>query len=501
MKNILDYLEKSAAKYSEKYIFRDENNSITYADFVEQSKRVGTALLKNGGYKKPIAILIDRGINCLIGMFGALYCGGFYVVIDSSMPIERIKTTLSIISTPVILTEKSLYGKVAEIGGNYSISIIENLVKSEINSVSLNDVRKAAISTDPMYILFTSGTSGVPKGAVLTHQNVIDYTKWFIKAFDITSDTVFGNQTPFFFSMSVSDIFSTVMSGATLNIIPKIMFTFPIKLIGYLNERIVNTIYWVPSALSIVANTNLFKYAMPKSITKVLFAGEIMPTKQLNYWIKYLPNAKYANLFGPTEITDICTYYVLDRTFADDEAIPIGRPCDNLDVFLINEKGEATVDSEEGEMYVRGSFVALGYYNNSEKTSASFVQNPLNENYPEIVYKTGDICRRNKYGEFEFISRKDFQIKHLGYRIELGEIENATTSIDSVNNCLCLYNNLKDSIALIYEGGISEVELSQKIALKLPVYMCPNKIVKIKQIQYNQNGKVDRAYYKKEFGI
>ena len=164
--------------------------------------------------------------------------------------------------------------------------------------------------------------------------------------------------------------------------------------------------------------------------------------------------------------------------------------------MLINEKGELALNDEIGELYCRGDFVAMGYYNNPEKTSEAFVQNPLNKNYPEIVYRTGDLCKYNKYGELIYISRRDFQIKHSGYRIELGEIETAVNSIEKIKNAFCLYNSKEDKIVLVYEGKITDSEIQTLLQKKLPYYMIPNAFEQIKQIKYNQNGKIDRAYYK-----
>jgi acyl-coenzyme A synthetase/AMP-(fatty) acid ligase len=365
----------------------------------------------------------------------------------------------------------------------------------------LEDIRSSMIDTDPVYALFTSGSTGVPKGAVICHKNILSYIDWYSETFGINEKTVFGNQTPFYFSMSVSDVFSTLKCGATLHIIPKLCFSFPIKLMEFMKERKVNTIYWVPSALCIVANYEMFKYAELPDLKKILFAGEVMPTRQLNYWIKSMPDAMFANLFGPTETTDICTYYVVDREFADDEPLPMGHACNNCDVFVVDEQGnlvapdidEETGYSPEGELYARGSFLAMGYYGNPEKTAEAFVQNPLNPYYPELVYKTGDLVKYNKYGELVYITRKDFQIKHMGYRIELGEIEAGAGTIQGIKSCACVYDAEVDKIVFVYEGKkLTDEEILASISARVPHYMVPNVVVRVKSMPHNQNGKIDR---------
>lgn len=283
--------------------------------------------------------------------------------------------------------------------------------------------------------------------------------------------------------------------------IPKTYFTFPIKLVEFLNERKINTIYWVPSALAIVSNWNVFDFARPEHLQKILFAGEVMPVKHLNYWRRYLPDCLYANLFGPTETTDICSFYVVDRDFADSDSLPIGRACDNCDTFLLTEEGtRASRAGEEGEIVVRGSFLADGYYNEPEKTAAVFTQNPLNTAFPERIYRTGDLARLNEKGEFIYISRKDFQIKRMGYRIELGEIEAAAGSIEKVKSAAALYDADTGRILVIYEGSIKDTdEVLQQTADKVPPYMRPDEVIRIKQMPYNANGKIDRQRLLKEY--
>ena len=226
-----------------------------------------------------------------------------------------------------------------------------------------------------------------------------------------------------------------------------------------------------------------------------------MPTKQLNYWIKSLDDdVTYANLFGPTETTDICTFYRVNREFADDESLPIGSHCDNCQVFIVKEDDtEAGVD-EEGELYARTTFMADGYYGNPEKTAEAFVQNPLNKYYPERVYKTGDIVKMNDKGEIIYISRKDFQIKRSGYRIELGEIEAGANSVDGVKGCACIFNKEDNCLALVYEGKSKDSDkVMDAVRNKVPSYMYPDKIIRVKELPKNANGKIDRNYLTKNY--
>lgn len=499
-KNVLAYLERNAEKYPEKLAFADPKYAYTYQELVNASRCIGSYIAQKLPFKGAVLVYMEKNARNLAAFFGAVYGGCFYVPIDDLMPVDRINIIIETVDPKMIIYDDHTKKNIDRLAGNCVKIHFEQLEKQMINREALEDIRQKMIDTDPLYILFTSGSTGIPKGVVVCHRSVIDYGEWLCSTFALDKDTIFGNQTPFYFSMSVLDIYATVCSGATLYIIPRMFFSFPVRLLEFLNEKKVNTIYWVPSALNIVANMGALDYVELPFLKKILFAGEVMPTKQLNIWRGHLPDALYANLFGPTEITDIGIYYILDRDFSDDEPIPIGRACENVGVIVLDDEGkEINETGKTGELLIRGSFLAHGYYNNSQKTAEAFIQNPLNHSYPELVYKTGDLVYWNEKQELMYASRKDFQIKHMGNRIELGEIETALSAQEGIDMCCCLYSQQTDQIIALYVGKAETKPLRESLKKKLSGYMLPNVYHKLDRMPLNMNGKIDRNLLKQKY--
>lgn len=496
-KTILDFFDQTVESYRDKIAVGDSEREITYKELQDQAKIIGSSLAQQGYKRQPIALFMKRSINVTGAMLGTLYSGNFYVVLDCDSPIDRLSKILETLSPAAIVYDNELQDKVDKLDVNsYKVSY-QNILESPIDEALLESVRLQMLSTDPAYSIFTSGSTGNPKGALLTHSNVISYMDWFITTFNIDAQTVFGSQTPPYFSMSVTDMFASFFTGAGYQLIPKEYFAFPVRAVEFMNQRQVNTIYWVPTAMGIVAKMDLFKYVKPKHLENVFFAGEVMPVKYLNYWRKHFPDVRFTNLFGPTETTDICAYYVVNREFSETETLPIGVPCSNCRLFVLNEEGMEAVNGEEGELYASGPFIAKGYYKNKEKTDEAFIQNPLHNDYHEIVYKTGDLVRQNDKGEFEYIGRKDFQIKHMGYRIETGEIEAAFGALDHIELTVCIYDDQNDKLILAYEGKEDMINILRETAEEsLPEYMRPHDYKAFDNFPKNQNGKIDRKELK-----
>lgn len=496
MKSVTEYLEKTCKKYPKKIAFADCKRQITFSELCKEAKSIATVIAENNVFKRPVAVFLDKSVECIVAFMGIAYSGNFYTPIDSKMPQERVNKIFTTLMPEYVVTDRVHLDYVKTIYDDSRILVYEDLVKVEPNEKLVNKTVRMIVDTDVLYVLFTSGSTGIPKGVVISHRSVIDYTEWVTDYFDIDEAHIFGNQAPFYFDNSVLDIYQTLKNGATMFIIPENLFIFPIKLLEYISKNNINIIFWVPSLLCLVANLKALGKVEIKCLRKILFAGEVMPVKQLNMWIKALPEALYANLYGPTEITDVCTAYIVDREFKDTDVLPIGKACRNTDILILNDRNELVKYGEIGELCVRGSSLALGYYNNLEKTKEVFVQNPLNSYYPEIIYRTGDLVKYNDFGEIEYVSRKDFQIKHLGHRIELGEIETAVSSVRGVEVSCCVYDGNKNRIVLYYVGECTDEEVICALKMLVPDYMIPNLITKLESMPTNLNGKIDRQKLK-----
>lgn len=503
IRNILEYLEETAAKFPEKIAFAGKEEALTFGELMVLSKKIGTFLLRYGKRNAPVAVMMEKTPASIGAFLGCVYSGNFYTPIDSSMPKERILTIFQTLQPQVLLIDEKSK-KTAEYLEYKGETVVLEEIHTVVEEEALLKIRKNAIDADPLYALFTSGSTGVPKGVIITHHSVVNLTEWYTETFDITEKEIIGNQAPFYFDSSIKDIYAVLKTGATMEIIPKQLFSFPMKLMEYVAEKHVNYVDWVPSAFCIVANTGALEINAPRNLKKIAFCGEIMPTKQYNMWRAKYPDALFANIYGPTEATVDCTYYIVDREFADDEPLPIGFPCRNTDIFILNGDHLAK-DGEIGELCIRGRCLAPGYYNNPEKTDEAFIQNPLNPHYPEKIYKTGDVAKYNEYGEIVFLARKDHQIKHMGHRIELGEIEAAVNSIELVESGACIYDTENQKIVLFYCGKeASQSYILKKLRDKVPKYMFPNVMHFLEEMPHTLNGKIDRLrlkeYYDKKNG-
>ena len=337
---------------------------------------------------------------------------------------------------------------------------------------------------------------------MVCHRSVIDLVEAFADAFGFDEEMIHGNQAPFDFDVSVKDIYNAMRNGATVVVVPKKLFMLPKLLLEFLNEHNINTMIWAVSALRIVSDFKALDAVetMPK-VRYIMFSGEVMPVKALNYWMDNMPEPLYVNLYGPTEITCNCTYFVVDGKQDEWKALPIGKAFENTRILLLDEKREklVTKPGEVGELCVAGTSLALGYWNNPEKTRDAFIQDPSIKEYQSLIYATGDMAYYDENGDLVFASRRDFQIKHMGHRIELGEIEVALNAIPFIETSCCLYDEARGKIVCFYQSQSDDTRAIVKLlGEKLPKYMWPNIFKRYDKLPMNKNSKIDRVKLKEE---
>lgn len=496
--NILSFLEKSAAMYPDKVFLEDANKAVTFLEAETIGKRIGSYLARNvQGKSKPIAVFVGRDVESVLMFLGVVYSGNFYIPLNPALPEQRLKIMLESVDLKVILGKDECAQMANRLEGVFHE--YSRMASGEVDEEELVRRRDSSLDTDPLYAMFTSGSTGIPKAVLIGHRSVIDLVDAFQKEFSLGADRVFGNQASLDFDISVKDIYCAMKCGGTVEIIPKELFSFPVRLIEYMNERKVNHAFWAVATLSIVARLKGMKKIRPLFLDRIMFSGEAISVKTLSYWQQCLPQTEMYNLYGPTEITCNCTYFKIDRTYVGNEKIPIGKPFRNTGILLLDDEKETAVGGI-GEICVRGTSLALGYLNNPKKTSERFTQNPLNPNYPETIYRTGDLARYDEHGQLVFCGRKDYQIKHMGYRIELGDIEAAADSVSSIGRSCCLYDKAHDRIVLFYEADEDkDRELCAAMEARLPQYMMPNRYVRISVFPANYHGKIDRKKLEEEY--
>jgi amino acid adenylation domain-containing protein len=430
----------------------------------------------------------------MIAAFLGVACGGnYYVPLDSGIPAFRVKMILETVKPPLIICDETTSALIKEWELEYPTVNFNEMCRNPVDDAALKAIRASTIDTDPLYVVFTSGSTGIPKGVIATHRSVIDYIENLSAVLEVDSETVFGNQSPLYLDACLKEIYPTLKCGAVTYLIPQSLFLFPVKLIEYITGRGINTVCWVASAFSMVAGLGALDVAVPDTLRTIAFGSEVFPVNHYNLWREALPDARFIHLYGPTEATGMSCFYEAKQAYAENEFIPIGFPFPNTEVLLLDDDGNISKDGQPGEICIRGTCLSLGYFGDEAKTAKTFVQNPQSV-FPDIIYKTGDLGRRGSNGELYYISRRDHQIKHMGHRIELAEIELLAAKFDGAALACAVFDDEKSRIVLYYTGENAEKsKMKSYLKANLPRYMLPHTVIKLDDMPRTPGGKLDRV--------
>lgn len=502
--NLIEFFVKTVAENSQKVAVIDGGNSITFEELDIKARALAGLIQKACNCQNlPVALYLPKCIDAVVGDIAITYSGNAYMNLDIKNPAERIGNILALIQPKAIITNTMQYKKIREIAPQ-SITVI-NIDELVLDNIPSQDYFLERLSNiidcDPYCIINTSGSTGTPKGVVLNHKSFIDFMAQTFGEYNFNSEDVIGSLSPVIFDIWSYELCMLMGVGASIVVIPDSYSAFPVKILQLMQQHNVSYIFWVPTIMVNIANMGLLPQIELPALRVCWFAGEVFPTKQFNIWRRSLPHVQFCNYYGPIEITLDCVYYNVEREIPDDEPLPIGKAFRNTDILILDENDNKITDPNmEGELCVRGTSLAMGYYNNPEKTAAAFVQNPLNHSYPEIIYRTGDLVFINERGEIVFKGRKDSLIKHMGYRIELGEIEHVIiNTLKLIKNGCVVYNHQRKEITLYYESDneLTPAEFRKAIGNSLPKYMIPVVFTHLDVLKRNPNGKIDRLFYSK----
>ena len=504
--SIYQYFEETAHKYRDKAAIIEDNRTWSFAELEQAVHTMAGKILENPApANSVVAVLLKKSYTLTVCDLAITAVGCAYMNLDYKSPAERIGKIINTVRPSLVITDAQGLTLLETIPDQtISVSIV---LACEDCTVPLpptagNPGRKrleSIIDTDPYCLINTSGSTGTPKGVVLNHRSFVDFVEWSASTLGVDGEEIVGSLSPAIFDIFSYELCMLAFNGSTIYLIDDRLSPFPAKILQVLEKQRVSFIFWVPTIMVNIANLGLLERFSLPDLKMVWFAGEVFPTAHFNKWFDRFTHTKFVNLYGPIEITLDCTYYLISDRIPDDQPIPMGSPCRNTALLVLKEDGSEAEDGEIGELHVRGTSLAMGYYNNPEQTEKAFVQNPLNNNYPEVIYKTGDLVTRQN-DLYYFKGRADTMIKHLGYRIELAEIEHSIlAAMDEVKNVCVVYAAERKEIIAYCEmsPGLTFQDFRTKLMRNLPTYMIPGKLVQVEQMPMNPNGKIDRLHFRK----
>ncbi|MBQ4580077.1 MAG: AMP-binding protein [Clostridia bacterium] len=491
--NVLEYLEAAAQKWPGRVGFADDTEEMTYAALLDAARRIGTGIAAKTEMRRPVAVIMtDRSVRCVAGMLGAVYAGCPYAPLDAAMPTERLRVILEQLQPGAILCDDATREGVNKAEWPCPVLTYEQTVQTAIDRDRLDWIRSRVSTWDVLSILFTSGSTGVPKGVAQSHRSYIAYTETNSERFGFTMDDVYANQSPFFYANSITDIYPPIKLGAKVYVMPTRCLSFPRLLIETLRDRRVSVLCMTPSSYVKAAASGAMTQGCLPDLKYIILSGEAAHWQTLAVWLNAAPNAKVWNFYGSTELLGVAVQR-LERTYSDGELIPVGRTYAGVEVLIVDEDGNELPRGEKGEMLIANPWLFSGYYRDKVRTDAAFADDPLGRGYRTRYYCTGDIGCIGEDGMLTVHGRKDSQIKRAGYRMELGEVEAALRQIPGWDNGLALYDKESGKLCCFWTGPLTQKEILTALKKSLPRYALPDTYVHLEEMPYTATMKIDRV--------
>ena len=497
---VQQYFSESAARFPDKPAICCADESLSFHEAEEFTNAFARALQDVGVVRGQfVPFYMEKGVRSILSILSILKADCAYVPIDFKSPGQRMQSILKVAEAKVVVVDDESQTAFEQLIPLAERPILLNI--SQFKPLDIAPVASKNLSIDIAYVLFTSGSTGIPKGVMIPHKAIIDYIDWCVETYRLTDRDVISNHAPLYFDNSTFDLYCAFRTGATLHLVHEDLNVVLPQLVNWLSARQITTFFCVPSVLTMLLRSRRLKSDSFPGMRHIIAAGEVLPRDILADWMDLYPHIQFTNMYGPTEITVDCSYHVLhEKPDKNMLSIPIGKARTNMELFVRTVGGELSQEiGAEGELLVRGASVAYGYLGDAERTQKAFIQNPRNRHFHDPLYCTGDVVRIDGNADYLFLGRADDQIKFLGYRIELGEIEASLVGIDGVQEGVVVFNNSaveaeRELGALVsLAPGFDLTALRHALQKRLPGYMIPTRYtVTDKDFPRTPNGKYDR---------